>query len=52
MKPLSQRLPYWLGGGYFGVKENASLQTSGNAASGLSAGINSKLIKNYIKNNE
>eukprot|EP01135_Chromosphaera_perkinsii_P012440 Nk52_evm51s2657 gene=Nk52_evmTU51s2657 len=39
MQPLSQRLPVRWGGGYFGPKENVVLQTSGNSASGLSAGF-------------
>lgn len=35
LKPLSQSAPRWLGGGYFGPKENVCVQTAATSAGGL-----------------
>lgn len=35
IKPLSTYAPRWLGGGYFGPKENVTVQTAATAAGGL-----------------
>ncbi|KAL1917499.1 uncharacterized protein VTP21DRAFT_3892 [Calcarisporiella thermophila] len=39
LKPLSRVLPYYLGGGPFGAKENCSAQTAASASGGLAAGF-------------
>ncbi|CDS11287.1 hypothetical protein LRAMOSA03550 [Lichtheimia ramosa] len=39
IKPLSRVLPIWLGGGYFGAKENVTAQSAATTAGGLSAGF-------------
>ncbi|CCG82772.1 Putative uncharacterized protein [Taphrina deformans PYCC 5710] len=35
LKPLSEKAPVWLGGGYFGPKENVCCQTAATSAGGL-----------------
>ena len=37
LKPLSRALPTYLGGGYFGPKENCTVQTAATAAGGLTS---------------
>jgi uncharacterized oligopeptide transporter (OPT) family protein len=37
LKPLSRVLPTYFGGGYFGPKENCTVQTAATAAGGLTA---------------
>ncbi|KAI8145930.1 OPT oligopeptide transporter protein-domain-containing protein [Fennellomyces sp. T-0311] len=39
LKPLSRILPLWMGGGYFGPKENVTAQSAATTAGGLSAGF-------------
>ncbi|KAI8808668.1 OPT oligopeptide transporter protein-domain-containing protein [Cladochytrium replicatum] len=47
LKPLSIWLPPRFGGGYFGPKENCTLQTSATAAGGLSVGFISAIPALY-----
>ena len=37
LKPLSGVLPTWFGGGYFGPKENCTVQAAATSAGGLTA---------------
>ncbi|RUO96328.1 OPT oligopeptide transporter protein-domain-containing protein [Jimgerdemannia flammicorona] len=47
IKPMSCSLPPWLGGGYFGPKENCSAQTVATTAGSLSAGLVSGIPAMY-----
>ncbi|KAL1916348.1 uncharacterized protein VTP21DRAFT_5965 [Calcarisporiella thermophila] len=47
LKPMSRMLPTYLGGGYFGPKENCTAQSAASAAGGLSAGFVSAIPAMY-----
>ncbi|KAJ1536185.1 hypothetical protein HK096_000262 [Nowakowskiella sp. JEL0078] len=47
LKPLSKILPVRFGGGYFGPKENCTVQTAATAAGGLSVGFVSAIPALY-----
>ncbi|KXN73316.1 OPT superfamily oligopeptide transporter [Conidiobolus coronatus NRRL 28638] len=47
MKPLSKVLPSWLGGGEFGVRENATLSSVATACGSMSAGFQSGIPAMY-----
>ncbi|KAI9292287.1 OPT oligopeptide transporter [Neoconidiobolus thromboides FSU 785] len=48
MKPLSLALPEKFGGGYFGIRENCSLQSAATAVGSLSAGFQSGIPAIYL----
>ncbi|KAJ3027282.1 hypothetical protein HDV00_011275 [Rhizophlyctis rosea] len=47
LKPLSRILPTYLGGGYFGPKENCTVQSAATASGGLSVGFVSAIPALY-----
>ncbi|KAJ3111755.1 hypothetical protein HDU96_005381 [Phlyctochytrium bullatum] len=47
LKPLSRVLPSYFGGGYFGPKENCTVQSAASAAGGLSVGFVSAIPALY-----
>ncbi|KAI9312478.1 OPT oligopeptide transporter protein-domain-containing protein [Dichotomocladium elegans] len=47
IKPLSRVLPLWLGGGYYGPKENVTAQSAATTAGGLSSGFVSGIPAMY-----
>ncbi|KAF7724255.1 hypothetical protein EC973_001211 [Apophysomyces ossiformis] len=47
LKPMSRILPPWLGGGYFGAKENCTAQAAATTAGGLSVGFVSGIPAMY-----
>ncbi|KAI9357313.1 OPT oligopeptide transporter protein-domain-containing protein [Zopfochytrium polystomum] len=47
LKPLSRVLPLYAGGGYFGPKENCTVQSTASAAGGLSVGFVSAIPALY-----
>ncbi|KAI8852623.1 OPT oligopeptide transporter protein-domain-containing protein [Chytridium lagenaria] len=47
LKPLSRILPTYFGGGYFGPKENCTVQSAASAAGGLSVGFISAIPALY-----